>query len=139
MINNSLFIFSNVHYRMGWLVCTRYLQLELETEKNKNSTYSTSGQEIFSNFVGTEHAAYTPVTLILLRGILDFSIPQFANNADWMVPILSQLILCTDHNIRLCVSNIYIKHINNTILVALKEQLIRTYVLVQYVERTYVQ
>ena len=110
---------------MGWLVCTRYLQLELEKEKNKNGTYSTNTQgkqekQINFNFADSEHQAYTPVTLILLKGIFDSSNSQFKENAEWLVPLLSELILCNDHSIRLSVSNIYIKHINNTLLEALK-------------------
>ena len=126
-------------FRIGWLIFTRYLKLELEAENDKlkeniiNENQQKQKQQQKQpqklqkqqqqqpqglSFAGSAHLAYTPVALILLKGILDFSNSQFSNNSSWLVPILSQLILCNDVNIRFCVSNIYSKHINPTALEA---------------------
>ena len=95
--------------RMGWLTCTRYLQLE----KDRAIVGTTAEAASVASY---RQNAYTPVAVLLLKCILDCSDIKFANNAKWMVPLLSQLILCNDPIIRVYVSNIYIKHIDPIIL-----------------------
>lgn len=91
---------------MGWLVITRYLQLEVEKGATGLSHEAAA-------FTPSQHSAYTPVVLILLKGITDFSVLQFSKNLIWVIPLLSQLILADDSNIRFAVSNIYTKHIDH--------------------------
>lgn len=90
---------------MGWLTCTRYLQLENERTALAASTEGT-----------VRPNAYTPVALILLKGIADFNASQFNHNASWLITLLSQLILCNDPNIRALVSHIYVTHIDHVVL-----------------------
>jgi hypothetical protein len=98
---------------MGWVISTRYLQLEME--KNALGTNSE-----FTSFASQQHATYTPVLLILLKGINEFSKIQFSKNSVWIVPLLSHFILCKDQNIRMIVSHIYSNHINHIVLSNMK-------------------
>jgi hypothetical protein len=68
------------------------------------------------------HAAYTPVITSAVREVVEFSRGQFSRNVKWLVPLLSQLILCDDKAIRTHVSNIYVRHINSNVLVAMIHQ-----------------
>ena len=126
---------------MGSLVCNRYMQLESEKEvdaqrsvinkqqqpqiqpqqrqqKQQRQQQQQPQPQPEVSFASSAHAAYTPVTLILLKGIFDCSSSQFSKNSPWLIPILSKLISCNDPNIRLFVSNIYTKHVNNIVLEA---------------------
>ena len=125
---------------MGSLVCNRYMQLESEKEldaqrsvinkqqqpqiqpqqrqQKQQQQQQQQQQQPEVSFASCAHAAYTPVTSILLKGILDCSSSQFSKNSPWLIPILSKLISCNDPNIRLFVSNIYTKHVNNIVLEA---------------------
>jgi hypothetical protein len=99
---------------MGWFTCTRYLQLEKEKIAD-GATPETLG------FALHQYNAYTPVIVILLKGINDFSLCQFSTNAEWIVPLLSQLVLCNEQKIRFFVSSIYSKHIDHVVLSALSK------------------
>ena len=94
-------------------------QLSLHQRQQKQQQQQQQQQQQpEASFASCAHAAYTPVTLILLKGILDCSTSQFSKNSQWLIPILSKLILCNDPNIRLFVSSIYTKHVNNIVLEA---------------------
>ena len=95
---------------MGKLTCTRYLQLEKERG-------AVGGNVEASSVALHRHNAYKPVALLLLKGILDCSLSQFSSNAVWLVPLLSQMILCDDYNIRLFVRDIYVRHVDPILLV----------------------
>lgn len=105
------FISIQIIFRMGWLTCTRYLQLENERTALAASTEG-----------NVRPNAYTPVALILLKGIVDFNSSQFNSNASWLVSLLSQLILCNDPNIRSLVSHIYVTHIDHVVLNAMAKK-----------------
>lgn len=105
-----------VYNRICRLVCSRYVDAEADIDRQAGSI---QGHRRFSLLL---HAAYTPVIISAVREVVEFSRGQFSRNVKWLVPLLSQLILCDDKSIRTHVSNIYMRHINSNILVAMIHQ-----------------
>lgn len=83
------------------LILVRYMELE-----------SVTPQTISDQFFAEQHAAYTPAAHTAIFGILSFNKDQFARNASWIVPLLSQLILCGDTQLRTYLQRCYEKHVN---------------------------
>lgn len=62
------------------------------------------------------HAGYKISVLIVLEGIAKFNTTLFNHHARWIVPILSQLLICNDKDVRMQVKVIYETFINPLIL-----------------------
>ena len=89
------------------------LEEELDPKTTNRSNWS--GRK----FAALLHSAYTPIVTSVVNEVVGFSRGQFSRNVKWIVPILSQLILCEDKSIRGHVSDIYTRHINANVLVAM--------------------
>ena len=80
---------------------------------SKESTSSTSSDrdELLvgdhSKDLFREAAAYAPIVLQLLDGILSFDDDEFKENLSWLYPLLTGLITCGSVEIRLCLRNVF--------------------------------
>lgn len=96
----SLECFMSTVVRMVTLTFERYIKLE---ESLVSSTHS---------FAMEEHEAYGAAVLIALQGILALNAIQFKDLFSWAGSLLSSLILCDDIDVRNCLSQIYVQHVN---------------------------
>lgn len=92
-------------YRIGSLVLRRFIALDFES-------HSPSASPVAGMFTQQHKEAYIPCVIAILQGIVGFSKAQFARNKVWVVSLLSELVLCDDKEVRLCVSQVYITHVN---------------------------
>jgi hypothetical protein len=67
-------------------------------------------------FARQRHEAYKSSALIVLSSILEFSPKVFLRNVNWVVPLLSRLIICESIEIRLCVRQINFTFVNPIML-----------------------
>ena len=110
---------------MSSIVLVRYLRFEEDllrkqhdedTSEEEDSAPADSSVLKLDAFARSRHSAYKVSVVIVLGGILDFSKEQFANNLEWIVPLLSRLIVCETLEVRLCVREIYRLFVNPLIL-----------------------
>ena len=95
--------------RIGSIVCQQYISLELVLQ-SQQSTFDDKP------FALQRHQAYNMCVIRLLQAISKFSPSDFKTNRNWLVPILSQLILCDDRNVRCILSQLYSDFMNGTLL-----------------------
>ena len=90
-----------------WLQKIMIIVLEgyIEIDALNPSNYSKQ------SFVVNRHEAYIPVVSIALSGVVQFRSEQFRRSVKWLMPLLSKLIVCSDKDIRVIVSNIFTFHI----------------------------
>ena len=82
-----------------------------------NSATTSSFTADSSAFVLEQLTAYTPSILLILQQLLQFHMTeQFIPNKDWIVPLLTQLIICNDRNVRKLIIMINEKLLNPYIL-----------------------
>jgi hypothetical protein len=94
--------------RIGCIVCQQYISLELILQ---------SQQSIDDKpFSLQRHQAYNMCVIRLLQAISKFTSSDFNSNRAWLVPILSQLILCDDRNVRCILSQLYNDFMNGILL-----------------------
>jgi len=67
-------------------------------------------------FARQRHDAYKSSAVIVLTSVLEFSTSQFVENLDWLVPVLSRLVICESIDIRLCVREIGNTFVNPMLL-----------------------
>ena len=97
------------------IVTQAYLHYDTLTISNPASTSSFTADS--SAFVQEQLAAYTPSVLLMLQQLMQFHpSEQFVPNRHWVIPLLTQLIVCNDRNIRKLITMIYEKLVNPFIL-----------------------
>lgn len=78
-----------------------------EEEEEQQQGDSATVMLMVAAFARLRHEAYRTSVLIILRAIRRFSQEQFAQNVNWLAPLLSRLILCGDLEVRLSLRDIY--------------------------------
>lgn len=63
------------------------------------------------SFVVSRNEAYLPIVEIVLKGVATFTSDQFRKNVQWLSSLLSKLIICSDKNVRVLVSEVFNIHI----------------------------
>lgn len=56
--------------------------------------------------------AYLPPVLLILEYLLSLEESRFIENIDWIVPLLSALVVVADRRVRQGVAEIYVKQVN---------------------------
>eukprot|EP00603_Paraphysomonas_imperforata_P014788 CAMPEP_0114481648 /NCGR_PEP_ID=MMETSP0104-20121206/17801_1 /TAXON_ID=37642 ORGANISM="Paraphysomonas imperforata, Strain PA2" /NCGR_SAMPLE_ID=MMETSP0104 /ASSEMBLY_ACC=CAM_ASM_000202 /LENGTH=172 /DNA_ID=CAMNT_0001657261 /DNA_START=10 /DNA_END=528 /DNA_ORIENTATION=+ len=67
-------------------------------------------------FIDEQLAIYAPPVMLALDGIASFSAEQFARNIPWILPLLSDISICNNREVRQCVKQVYENQVN-TILI----------------------
>ena len=94
--------------RFGSMMSHHFVALELVLQ-SKSATED-------KTFAINKHRMYNSCVLQLLKAIARFDESEFNVNKSWVIPALSQLILCDDRNVRMYVSQIYNDHVNELLL-----------------------
>ncbi len=90
---------------------------EEEEEREEEGSTSVAVMRMVANFSKARHEAYKPSVLILLRAVALYSTHQFAENVNWLAPLLSRLVVCEDLEVRLCLRDIYRGNVSPLIIV----------------------
>jgi hypothetical protein len=98
--------------RLGSLVCRRFVTLELGFQQGDTTGIGFEDLELAKE----QHSMYIPCVILILSSIADFTVQQFDVNKEWAVPLLSQLLMCENRQIRLHVSKVYSSHVNPIVL-----------------------
>ena len=87
----------------------RYIALEVGLQAAGSDRAS-------SDFASMKLHGHHHSVLVALKAVWGFSTLQFLDNKDWIVPLLPQLVLCDDKQVRGMVSDVLSKHVNPIVL-----------------------
>ena len=91
-------------------------QLQSDTNAYLQYTDSLLLASLLHKFDLERWTRYKATATIVLNGILSFSASQFLQNVEWIVPLASKMITCSDVGIRAIVQTIYYNCINPLLL-----------------------
>jgi len=110
--------------RISSIVLLRYLKMDRDscsqsqTDDNMylHFTDSLLLASLLKKFDRERCARYKSTVVIALNGILSFTEVQLLHNIEWIVPLMSKLILCSDLGVRASVQSVYTNCINPLLL-----------------------
>jgi hypothetical protein len=75
--------------------------------------YAIESGKIPDRFLHERLSAHKPGVLVVLRGILGMTKNQVRRNIHWISPILSNIVVVNDREVRNCARTVFEQHINS--------------------------
>ena len=88
--------------RLSTMSMESYIEVDYAIENGKNQ----------DRFLDEKLGAHKPAVLVVLRGILGMSKIQLRRNIYWISPILSNIIVVNDREVRQCARAVFEQHVN---------------------------